>query len=80
MYTGRRLIGKTWYEFGSDGRLYPAAAGPHVRRRKRRSWSPSRLRAGQGRNYSKYHGRRLSQQDGQDDLVWYNATANGDGT
>ena len=36
--------------------------------------------AGQGRNYSNIMAAAWSQQDGQDDLVWYNATANGDGT
>ena len=36
--------------------------------------------AGQGKNYSNIMAAAWSQQDGQDDLVWYNATANGDGT
>ena len=79
MYTGRRLIGKTWYEFGSDGRLYQLLRGRMSADEKEIvvTITPP---AGQGRNYSNIMAAAWSQQDGQDDLVWYNATANGDGT
>ena len=79
MYTGRRLIGKTWYEFGSDGRLYQLIRGRMSADEKEIvvTITPP---AGQGRNYSNIMAAAWSQQDGQDDLVWYNATANGDGT
>ena len=79
MYTGRRLIGKTWYEFGSDGRLYQLLRGRMSADEKEIvvTITPP---AGQGKNYSNIMAAAWSQQDGQDDLVWYNATANGDGT
>ena len=79
MYTGRRLIGKTWYEFGSDGRLYQLIRGRMSADEKEIvvTITPP---AGQGRNYSNIMAAAWSQQDGQDDLIWYNAKANGDGT
>ena len=79
MYTGRRLIGRTWYEFGADGRLYELVRGRMSADEKEivvTITPPS----GQGRNYGNIMAAAWSQQDGQDDLVWYNATANGDGT
>lgn len=58
MYTGRRLIGKTWYEFGSDGRLYQLIRGRMSADEKEIvvTITPP---AGQGRNYSNIMGRRL---------------------
>lgn len=80
MYTGRRLIGKTWYEFGSDGRLYQLLRGRMSADEKEIvvTITPP---AGQGKNYSNIMAAAWSQQDGQDDLgSGTMATANGDGT
>jgi len=79
MYTGRRLIGRTWYEFGADGRLYELVRG-RLSADEKEIVVTITPPSGQGKNYGNIMAAAWSQQDGQDDLVWYNATANGDGT